>query len=118
MNRFWRNTRLEKHRPDDILEVDDKGGKKEGEEKPLKKDEPPATPKGKVKCEFCETVISAESGEYASLSSRAKHLRDLEEQNKKLTAENAALAAKIAELEKAKSPTEGRPKWGFSKKNK
>jgi hypothetical protein len=121
MNIFWRNTKLEKHHPDDDpLDVKHKEERERERQEKERKDKEERerrekTPKGKVTCEFCECVISTESGEYASLSSKAKSYRELEDTNKKLASENAALTAKVKELEAKPSPTEVR-KWGFTKK--
>lgn len=83
---------------------------------PLRTNEPdnpptpePTSPRGpvsSVKCEFCECVILTRTGEYVSLSDKARTLRDLKENQTKHVAKldeeisglRAELAAKDQEL--------------------
>jgi hypothetical protein len=109
-NIFWRNTKTEKHRADEILEPPP--GKREREN-----DDDETPRRGKtIKCEFCECKLSA-SGERISLSDRARHLRALDEDYKKdnaevkaLTEENASLKKQIEDLQKKPdAPKRGYP---------
>jgi hypothetical protein len=107
VNPFWRNTKTEKHRPDSDILDPPKGERRD----PGDDDDLPRRGKT-IKCEFCECRLS-HNGERISLSDRARHLRTLDEEDKKQTSEITRLAEENADLKKRiedlqKKPSEPR----------
>lgn len=89
MNRFWRNTRFEKHRPDDPLATD-----------PPRND-PPAGPRD-ITCGACGCKI-ARSGEILktgdAYKSFLKHEQTIEEKDREIARLTAELAEEKRKLE-------------------
>lgn len=87
MNRFWRNTRTEKHRPDPPTD-------------PLNTDTPPAPPPAserKCVCEFCGCQLTPR-GEVLRMGEAAKNFRKHEEIVERKDKEIANLNRELAEV--------------------
>jgi hypothetical protein len=93
-NPFWRNTRTEKHMPDPL-------------DPPAA---PPAPPREERReggrgcvCGFCEAKL-APNGDVLAMSTRAKKLRDLDDDNERLRAQVTSLTAEVDRLKAIAAP--------------
>lgn len=97
-NIFWRNTRTEKHRPDDPLSTDPPAAP------PVN---PPISRRGCV-CEFCECTL-APSGEVLKVGDKAKLFRRHDEAIEKKDKEISRLETEVADLKAKLQAATGSP---------
>lgn len=97
MNRFWRNTRLEKHRPDPADPLDTNN---------LPPAPPSNPPRRKIVCEFCECQLTP-NGEIISLGTKAKIHRDHSDVVERKDSEIHKLTEEISGLRKQLSEATG-----------
>lgn len=100
-NRFWRNTKTEKHRPDsDPLDTN-----------PIAL--PPPSDR-KCICEYCGSQLTPR-GEVLRMGEKAKELRKLEETLEKRNSEISKLQTEVNELKAKISEMEGRARGSSSR---
>jgi hypothetical protein len=94
VNRFWRNTRTEKHHPDDVLDTN------------LPPVVLPVASRRKTVCEFCECQVTP-NGEVIVIGEKAKNFRKHDEILEKRDAEIRRLTEEISALKAERDALRG-----------